>query len=165
MWRFVLPSRSTDRRKKGELFFTLNGRFLGVAATGINHYTVRPSVGLMSTGAAVFTNFGATPFLWDFSFDVQPFTAAPRSQPGAVAVAPVAQHGTVDVNAFAGGSWAREFAALYSRLCFLDAAVDQALMQTRVHFAKVFPATDSGVERVNVARRNSDVPLDLRDAK
>jgi hypothetical protein len=53
---------------KGELFFTLNGKFIGVAATGLNSFKMRPCVGLVNNLQSIYTNFGQLPFLWDFNF-------------------------------------------------------------------------------------------------
>ena len=116
---------------KGDLFFTLNGRFLGVAISGVNSYLMRPAVGMCSFGEKVFANFGELPFLWDFTFEPSDFQAAPRVQDVSVSSAdskPVLVK--VDQDNFAGGLWASEFAILYSRLCFVDPPVHSALEQT-----------------------------------
>ena len=124
---------------KGELFFTLNGRFLGVAATGVNSFTVRPCVGLVAAGQSVLVNFGQHPFLWDFSF-----VASPAVEPAPLALPETARPypscttaaRRVDPLDFAGGLWATELALLYARLCVVDPAVDAALQQTTQLFAK-----------------------------
>jgi hypothetical protein len=51
----------------GEVFFTLNGKFLGVGyhalSTDVKWY---PTVGLQSPGEKIKVNFGDSPFLFDF---------------------------------------------------------------------------------------------------
>lgn len=123
---------------KGDLFFTLNGRYLGVAASGVNSFGVRPCVGLVAAGQSFFTNFGQQPFLWDFSFVPSAFEPAPRSHPAQPLPYPSCETEArpIDPLNFAGGLWAAELALLYSRLCVVDPAVTAALQQTTRLFAK-----------------------------
>jgi hypothetical protein len=123
---------------KGELFFTLNGRFLGVAATGVNSFKVRPCVGLVASGQSVLVNFGQMPFLWDFSFVPAGTEAAPQTLLGAARPYPAASTiaRRIDPLDFAGGLWAAELALLYGRLCLVDPLVHAALQQTTQLFAR-----------------------------
>ena len=115
---------------KGDLFFTLNGKFLGVAATGINSFTLRPCVGLVSAGQKLFTNFGQLPFLWDFTFEergsreLAPLASAETLYPEVMESIPVSMQN------LAGGLWAAKVAELYERMCFVDPAVDEAFKQS-----------------------------------
>jgi len=51
-----------------EVFLTHNGKFLGVAWTGVPATTTEyyPSIGLRTAGSEITINFGAKPFVFDF---------------------------------------------------------------------------------------------------
>jgi hypothetical protein len=120
---------------KGDLFFTLNGKFLGVAASGVNSFKLRPCVGLLHKGQRLSVNFGQNPFLWDFSFvsSSEILCAARSVVPEYPASPNVVCLNAADV---AGGLWRSHAAALSPRLCFVDPDVHTALEQTQLLLAK-----------------------------
>lgn len=59
-------------RQTKEIFLTMNGQMLGVAATlepAEENYTLYPSIGLRTPGSQVTVNFGQQPFKFDFVVD------------------------------------------------------------------------------------------------
>ncbi len=123
---------------KGDLFFTLNGRFLGVAVSGVNSFKLRPSVGMVQSGQKLLANFGQLPFLWDFSFDnVAPSAALTPAPRATVPAFPRSEEvATVTPAMIAGGLWNAKVEKLAPRLCFVNPQVHDALQQTRKLFAK-----------------------------
>mmetsp|Transcript_7126 Transcript_7126/g.20115 ORF Transcript_7126/g.20115 Transcript_7126/m.20115 type:complete len:488 (-) Transcript_7126:361-1824(-) len=51
---------------RGEIFFTVNGRHLGLAFSGVKAASLYPTIGLHSPGEKIEANFGQRPFLFDF---------------------------------------------------------------------------------------------------